>query len=89
MESLPAEDVAPSSDRGPGAEATVRDEVRRAREALDRLPEPQRLAVTLRVVEARDYGEIAEALDIEPGLARTWVSRGLKRLREMLPGDEA
>ncbi|MHC4922473.1 MAG: RNA polymerase sigma factor [Planctomycetota bacterium] len=89
MESLPAEDVAPSPDRGPGAVAAQRDEVVRARAALDKLPEPQRLAVTLRVVETRDYGEIAERLDIEPGLARTWVSRGLKRLREMLREEQA
>jgi RNA polymerase sigma-70 factor (ECF subfamily) len=67
---------------GPAAAAEERDEVRRAREALGRLPDGQRTAVTLRVVESLEYDEVARRLGVEPGVARQWVCRGLKRLRE-------
>lgn len=80
-------DRAPAAaERGPAAAAEERDEVRRAREALGRLPEPQRIAVTLRVVESREYEDVARRLGVEAGLARQWVCRGLRRLREELDG---
>jgi RNA polymerase sigma-70 factor (ECF subfamily) len=51
---------------------------------LDELPEDQRLAVTGRVVEERDYAELARSLACSPSVARQRVSRGLRALRERL-----
>jgi RNA polymerase sigma factor (sigma-70 family) len=51
---------------------------------LDELPEDQRLAVTGRVVEERDYAELARTLSCSPSVARQRVSRGLRALRERL-----
>ena len=48
--------------------------------ALATLPEAQRRALELRVVEELGYEEIARALDIKPALARLRVSRALRRL---------
>ena len=59
----------------------------KARQALCDLPEQQRLAVTLRVVEELPYADIAARLDVPAQRVRTWVSRGLKRLRIVLTGD--
>lgn len=61
------------------------DQVRRAvADAFSLLSEEQREAVTLRVVEGRTYAEVAEALVCTQQAARARVSRGLKRLSELL-----
>lgn len=52
--------------------------------ALGRLPEGQRIAVELRVLDDRPYDEVAEALDCSPTAARIRVSRGLARMRTAL-----
>jgi RNA polymerase sigma-70 factor (ECF subfamily) len=71
--------------------AEDRDEVRRARAALDDLPPDVRAAVTLRIVEDLDYDEIAARLGAPVPRVRQWVCRGLKRLRATLEvcDDEA
>jgi RNA polymerase sigma factor (sigma-70 family) len=48
--------------------------------ALDELPEHERSAVELRVVDQLAYAEIADRLAIRPAAARLRVSRGLRRL---------
>jgi RNA polymerase sigma-70 factor (ECF subfamily) len=59
-----------------------------ALELVDRLPAGQRVAVRLRVLEGRDYGEIARQLECSEMVVRQQVSRGLKRLRtEMKEGE--
>jgi RNA polymerase sigma-70 factor (ECF subfamily) len=53
-------------------------------DALLRLPDDQRVAVELRVVQERSYAEVAAALEISEPTARARVSRGLRALaREM------
>ena len=75
----------PCRDAARAAHAVeTRDAVDRARHALDQLPEPMRIAVTLRVVEDEDYETIAERMQAPLPRVRQWVCRGLKRLREAL-----
>jgi len=50
-------------------------------EALDLLPSDQRAALWARVVEERDYDEIAAAGGTSPAAVRQRVSRALTRLR--------
>jgi RNA polymerase sigma factor (sigma-70 family) len=59
-------------------------------EAFSVLSEEQREALTLRVIEARPYREVAEILRCTEDTARARVSRGLKRLARSLdrPGVE-
>jgi RNA polymerase sigma-70 factor (ECF subfamily) len=57
-------------------------------EALDELPESQRTAVELRVVDGLEYEEVAAALGTSPGAARVRVARGLGQLRHRLLGNE-
>jgi RNA polymerase sigma factor (sigma-70 family) len=57
-------------------------------EALDELPEGQRAAVELRVVEGLDYEHIAERIGTTPAAARVRVTRGLGYLRQRLTRDE-
>jgi RNA polymerase sigma-70 factor (ECF subfamily) len=49
-------------------------------QALGSLPEHERQAVELRVVEELPYRQVAERLEIRPAAARLRVSRALRRL---------
>jgi RNA polymerase sigma factor (sigma-70 family) len=59
----------------------IRKEVR---QAVDDLPDGERMAVTLRILEGLEYVEVARRLRCEPGAARVRVSRGVARLRSRL-----
>ncbi len=54
---------------------------------LDDLPAGERLAVILRVVQARPYAEVAEVLGCSEGAARMRVHRGLEKLRRRFGSD--
>jgi RNA polymerase sigma-70 factor (ECF subfamily) len=59
----------------------------RATLALAELPQEQRDAVEARVVQQRDYSEIAGELRCSEALVRKRVSRGLRALRTRLAGE--
>jgi RNA polymerase sigma factor (sigma-70 family) len=56
--------------------------------ALAELPDDQRVAVVARVVEGREYGEIAGDQQASPTAVRQRVSRGLAALRARLGSQE-
>ncbi|ADB51832.1 RNA polymerase, sigma-24 subunit, ECF subfamily [Conexibacter woesei DSM 14684] len=58
-------------------------------DAVEHLGEEQRVAVLARVVDERDYAEIAAELRCSEAVVRKRVSRGLARLRTQLRGAEA
>jgi RNA polymerase sigma-70 factor, ECF subfamily len=74
--------VSPTMD--PASQAVTRSEGDRAVEALARLPNKQRLAVTLRTYQGLSYREIGDVLDCSEGAARVNYHLGIKRLRELL-----
>lgn len=53
-------------------------------QCLARLPDRQRVAVTLRFYEGLDDAEIAEAMGCREGTVRSHISRGLANLRSAL-----
>ena len=71
--------------RGASAEAQAeRHETSRELAALlGRLPDRQRVAVVLRYVADLPIAEVASVLGCPPGTAKSHVSRGLRRLREL------
>jgi RNA polymerase sigma-70 factor (ECF subfamily) len=69
----PSTAAPPRSD--PGAEV---------HRAVAMLPEPQRLAVSLRHFSGLSHQEIARILDIPPGTVRSRLSRAYHRLRPLL-----
>jgi RNA polymerase sigma-70 factor, ECF subfamily len=56
--------------------------------ALGRLPERQRVAVTLRYLQDLPYAEISGVTGWPEGTAKTLVRRGLARLRKMIIFDD-
>ncbi len=57
--------------------------------AMGRLPERQRVAVTLRYLQDLPYAEISGITGWPEGTAKTLVRRGLARLRGMMVIDES
>jgi RNA polymerase sigma-70 factor, ECF subfamily len=67
-------------------EATMEREIDRwsAETALARLPEDQRLAVGLVLIEGLSYKDAAEVLDVPVGTLTSRLARGREALQEML-----
>jgi len=53
-------------------------------ESLKKLDDAQRTVVVLRDIEGMNYNQIANVLDIELGTVRSRLSRGRKKLRQIL-----
>lgn len=64
--------------------AVLRDEVARVRACMDRLPEKQRLSVSLRLEDGLSFREVGEATGSSEGAARVNYHHGIRKLREML-----
>ena len=84
-EEVPIDDVADVPSTAPDPEERV--ERRRLRtalfEGLGALPDREREAIVLSVLEGRPTREVAEALGVSPAGAREMVRRGLDRMRRM------
>jgi RNA polymerase sigma factor (sigma-70 family) len=61
----------------------------RLRQALSRLSPEQRTAVTARVLDERDYPEIADAAGTSEATVRRRVSRGLRAMQTFLQGGNS
>jgi RNA polymerase sigma factor (sigma-70 family) len=55
--------------------------------ALGELPALEREAVRARVLEERDYGDLADELQCSESVVRQRVSRGLARMRRRVSGS--
>lgn len=67
--------------------ADARLDAQRIASALERIPNKNREAVRLRIVEQLDYTEISQILGCSPGTARVRVLRGLRRLESEFEFD--
>ena len=66
----------------------TREQVERARRAIEALPPRQRAALVMRLVEGLDYDTIASTLGCDAGAVRSSLHLARARLRECL-GDHA
>jgi RNA polymerase sigma-70 factor, ECF subfamily len=69
---------------GPVTELSRRELMRRVGEAVEDLPFNLRTAIVLRVLEGRDYEDVARATGMKPGTVRTQVMKARKRLMRAL-----
>lgn len=53
-------------------------------EILKKLPDQQKAAIELRYFGEKTFEEIAEVLNVSPGNSRKIISRGIKRLSELI-----
>ena len=87
-ERLVEDDLVSRPADAPDEVAIRSDEVRRVREALARLPEKQRLSVSLRLFDQLSFREIGGLTNSTEGAARVNYHYGIGRLREWL-GEHA
>ena len=71
----------------PSQQAAARDTATRLHAALERLGEPDRKILELRVLAGLSYEEAGARLEIEPAAARKRYGRALLRLRVLLLAD--
>ena len=71
-----------SEEKAPDEDIELSSESFRARQALARLPEKQRLSIQLRVDEGLSFREIGEIIGSTEGAARVNYFHGIRKLRE-------
>lgn len=83
--------VAPVAADGPSPadDVVLRDEAARVRTFVARLPEKQRLAVTLRIDEGLSFREVGELTGSSEGSARVNYHHGITKLRTWLTEEVA
>jgi len=77
-----------SDEPGPDWYAEQRDLVRRARKAIDRLPQRQRSAVVLAYLGQLTSAQVAELQGIPPGTVKSRIRAGIATLRRTLGEGE-
>jgi RNA polymerase sigma-70 factor (ECF subfamily) len=77
-----------SDEPSPESYAEHRDQMRRARTAMDRLPHGQRSAVELSYLGQRSSTQVAELQGIPPGTVKSRIRAGIATLRLALSGQE-
>lgn len=80
------EQIEAEADGPTGADVSLQQEARaeRVREALDRLPETQRMVIHLHRYEEMSFAEIAEVLGTTEGAVKLRAYRGYEHLRTAL-----
>jgi RNA polymerase sigma-70 factor (ECF subfamily) len=78
---------AASPDLSPSGALQAKEHALRLANALARLPELQREAVTLKHFEGRPLFEVANLMDRSPASVASLLRRGLAKLRELLAED--
>ncbi len=77
-----AADAAPASAKA--VRAVLREQID---QALANLPESHRSALMLREFGELSYADIAQTLGVTPGVVKTWIYRGRRRLADLLDRD--
>ncbi|KPM23353.1 sigma-70 family RNA polymerase sigma factor [Citromicrobium bathyomarinum] len=87
---VPVEAAAELPDGDPSADDLLIDAERAARvhACLDTLDEPQRGAIRTAFLEGRTYAELAERNAVPLGTMKSWIRRGLLKLRTCMEGGE-
>ncbi|ULQ47909.1 sigma-70 family RNA polymerase sigma factor [Flagellatimonas centrodinii] len=69
---------------GPADDAETQEQLHRLEDCLTELPDEQRRSVLLAYYEGYTHSELASQLSSPLGTVKSWVRRGLSRLRECL-----
>ena len=86
----PESEAAPIADASPLAEAMLIDAEREARihGCLDTLDETPRDAIRTAFFEGRTYAELAENMGVPLGTMKSWIRRGLTKLKACMEAGE-
>ena len=84
----PADGLADPSSR-PAAPAQLSPDARALARCMETLASRQRQAIGMAYLHGLSHAEVAERLDLPVGTVKTWIRRGLVRLRDCLAQREA
>jgi RNA polymerase sigma-70 factor (ECF subfamily) len=87
-EHLPSPGPEPVTMNDPFTVLEGNESIHQLREALAKLPEEQRSAISLAFYGGLTYEQVARSQAIPVGTAKTRIRTGIKRLRELLSGEE-
>ena len=87
---VPVEEAAPLSDEAPLADAMLVDAEREARvhHCLATLEDQQRTAIRTAFFQGRTYSELADAMGVPLGTMKSWIRRGLAKLKTCMEAAE-
>lgn len=88
QEAAPVEEAAAPSSSSPEIEAAAREQVEIVQKALRNLPQSQREALLLTVVEGLSQEDAAQILGVPVPTLKTWVRRARIQLAAALSGFE-
>jgi RNA polymerase sigma-70 factor (ECF subfamily) len=81
--------MAVSGDPSPSTVLREKESALRVADALAKLPEPQREAVTLKHFEGLSFLEVANLMNRSPAAVASLLRRGLAKLRKLLAEDSS
>jgi RNA polymerase sigma-70 factor, ECF subfamily len=81
------EDLLPGDERDPADSALLSEAARRLAVCMKRLDANQRQAVALAYLRDQSHGEIAQTLSVPLGTVKSWVRRGLEKLKLCMGGQ--
>jgi RNA polymerase sigma-70 factor (ECF subfamily) len=84
-------DISPGSEPavdGPEQSVARTMEGERVRDAMARLPEEQQQVLALAYFQGLTQSQMAQVLGLPLGTVKTRIRLGMKKLRELLPGDQ-
>lgn len=85
---VPVEEAAPIADNAPLADSILIDAENSARihTCIEGLEERQRGAIQTAFFEGRTYADLADDADVPLGTMKSWIRRGLAKLKTCLEG---
>jgi RNA polymerase sigma-70 factor (ECF subfamily) len=84
IDAVPVDEALPAAGANPATEAVVSDELTRLRRCLQRLADDQQACILLVYHEGYSPAEVARRKRLPLGTVKTWVRRGLIRVRECM-----
>ena len=87
---VPVEEAAPLPDEAPLADSLLVDAEQTAQihQCLSKLDERTQRHIRAAFFEGRTYAQMAEASDVPLGTMKSWIRRGLQKLRACLEASE-
>ncbi len=87
---VPVEEAAPMPDNAPMADDVMIDSERTARvhTCIETLEENQRSAIKTAFFEGQTYAQLAEAQNVPLGTMKSWIRRGMAKLKTCLEASE-
>jgi RNA polymerase sigma-70 factor, ECF subfamily len=81
------EDLLPGDERDPAESALLSEAARQLAICMKRLDANQRQAVALAYLRDQSHGEIAQTLSVPLGTVKSWIRRGLEKLKLCMGGQ--